>query len=130
MCFAITSGGGMDLGLPDVCLTGPVPVPVPYPNTALRAMGVAVADTILFAGAPAHNLGTVVPLTMGDEAGTAGGVVSGTDMGPDRRLTPCTSILLKGKPAVRLGAQGPQNGTNCMGTTVVPSQTKVLLLAG
>jgi hypothetical protein len=93
-------------------------------------MGVAVADSIQMAGGPAHNLGTVVPLSMGDSGGVLGGVVSGTDMGPSRRITGCNTILLKGKPAVRLTSQGPQNNGNCMGTTVVPSQTKVLFLAG
>ena len=126
MSFATTSGGGLDLGLPDVCLPGPVP----YPNTASRAMGVGVADAILMAGAPAHNLGTVVPLSTGDSAGVLGGVSSGTNMGASRRITHCKTILLKGKPGVRLGAQGTQNNGNCTGTTIVPSQLKVLFLAG
>ena len=130
--FATTSGGGLDMAMPDVCLTpaGPVVVPIPYPNVASRAMATGVVDAILIAGAPAHNLGTVVPLSQGDSAGSAGGVVSGTDMGPSRRVTGATKILLKGKPAARLTSQGPQNGTNCFGTTIAPSQTKVLFQAG
>lgn len=126
MSFATTSGGGIDLGAPDVCLPGPVP----YPNIAPRPMGVGTADGVLLAGAPAHTLGTVVPISTGDDAGVLGGVVSGTDMGASRRVTGCNTILLKGKPAVRLGSQGPQNNGNCTGTTVVPSQLKVLFLAG
>jgi hypothetical protein len=116
----------LDLGAPDVCLPGPVP----YPNEASRAMGVAVVDSILMVGGPAHNLGTVVPLSVGDNGGVLGGVASGTMMGPSRRLTGSTTILLKGKPGVRLTSLGPQNNGNCVGTTVVPSQTKVLFLAG
>lgn len=124
MCFAITSGGGLDLGAPDVCLPGPVP----YPNIASRAMGTSVAYKVLMVSAPAHTLATTVPISSGDNPGIAGGVVSRTVMSSSRRLVPYPKLLLQNKPAVRLGATGIQNQINTNGTTIVPSQLKVLLL--
>ena len=129
--FANTQMAGMDFGFPDVCLTpvGPAVVPIPYPNMAMSPMGVPAAYNVLFMAAPAHNLSTVVPLTNGDNAGVATGVASGTVMGPSRHLTGAFSVLVGGMPATRLTSMSLQNSTNCPGMRVVPSQTKVLLLA-
>lgn len=128
--FANTQMMGMDLGFPDVCLTPmPAPTPVPYPNMAVGPMGVPAAYKVLFMCTPAHNLGTVVPLTNGDNAGVAMGVASGTVMGPSRHLTGAFTVLVGGMPATRLTSVSLQNSTNCPGMRVVPSQVKVLLLA-
>lgn len=128
--FANTQAMGIDLGLPDVCLTpSPAPVPVPYPNIAAGPMGVPAVYNVLFTAAPAHNLATVIPLSNGDNAGVALGVASGTVMGPSRHLTGAFSVLIRGMPASRLTSVSLQNSTNCLGARVVPSQVKVLLLA-
>lgn len=128
--FANTQMMGVDLGLPDVCLTpSPAPVPVPYPNIAAGPMGVPAVYNVLFMAAPAHNLATTIPLTNGDNAGVAMGVASGTVMGPSRHLTGAFSVLIRGMPASRLTSMSLQNSTNCPGMRVVPSQVKVLMLA-
>jgi Toxin PAAR-like domain len=129
--FANTQMMGMDMGFPDVCLTPtPVgPVPVPYPNIAAGPMGVPAAYNVLFMGTPAHNMGTTVPLSNGDNAGVAMGVASGLVMGPARHLTGAFTVLVGGAPATRLTSMSLQNSTNCPGMRAVPSQTKVLLLA-
>ncbi|XYI01293.1 DUF4150 domain-containing protein [Sorangium sp. So ce1128] len=128
--FANSQMMGMDLGLPDVCLTPlPAPVPVPYPNIAAGPMGVPAVYNVLFMAAPAHNLATTIPLTNGDNAGVAMGVASGTVMGPSRHLTGAFSVLIRGMPASRLTSMSLQNSTNCPGMRVVPSQVKVLMLA-
>ena len=129
--FANTQMMGMDMGFPDVCLTpvGPAVAAAPYPNIAMAQMGVPAAYTILFVCAPAHNMSTVVPLTNGDNAGVALGVASGTVMGRSRHLTGAFTVLLSGMPATRLTSMTLQNSTNCPGARIVPSQTKVLLLA-
>lgn len=129
--FANTQMGGQDVGFPDVCLTPTPggPVPTPYPNIATRPMAVNAAYRVLFNAAPAHNLGTSIPLSNGDNAGVATGVASGTVMGPSRNLTAAFTVLVGGKPATRLSSMTLQNSTNCPGVSVVPSQTKVLLLA-
>ncbi|NCC39875.1 MAG: DUF4150 domain-containing protein [Gammaproteobacteria bacterium] len=129
--FANAQMMGTDTGFPDVCLTpSPVgPVPVPYPNIAMGPMAVPNVPNILFAATPAHNLGTTIPMTNGDNAGLATGVASGTVMGPSRHLTGAFSVLIKGMPASRMTSMSLQNNTNAPGCRVVPSQTKVLILA-
>ncbi|WP_296700117.1 DUF4150 domain-containing protein [Thiocapsa sp. UBA6158] len=129
--FANAQMMGTDTAFPDVCLTpSPVgPVPVPYPNIAMGPMAVPNVPNILFAATPAHNLGTTIPMTNGDNAGLATGVASGTVMGPSRHLTGAFSVLIKGMPASRMTSMSLQNNTNAPGCRVVPSQTKVLILA-
>ncbi len=129
--FANAQMMGTDTAFPDVCLTpSPAgPVPVPYPNIAMGPMAVPNVPNILFMGTPAHNLGTTIPMTNGDNAGLATGVASGTVMGPSRHLTGAFSILIKGMPASRMTSMSLQNNTNAPGCRVVPSQTKVLMLA-
>ena len=124
---------GMSLGFPDVCLTpappAPAPVPVPYPNIALAPTSVPNQMKVLMLAMPAHNMGTVTPLSNGDNAGIATGVASATVMGPHRNLTGAFTVLIGGMPATRLTSVALQNSTNAPGCTIVPSQTKVLLLA-
>ncbi|HOI15057.1 MAG TPA: DUF4150 domain-containing protein [Geobacteraceae bacterium] len=129
--FANTQMGGMDTGFPDVCLTPTPagPVPVPYPNVATAPMGVNAVYKVLFMAAPVHNMGTTIPMTNGDNAGVNMGVAAGTVMGPSRHLTASFTVLIGGMPATRLTSSSLQNSTNCPGVRVVPSQTKVLLLA-
>jgi hypothetical protein len=130
--FANTQMGGVDNGFPDVCLTpappSPSPVPVPYPNIANGNMGVPAAYKVLISCAPAHNMGTKVPMTNGDNAGVAMGVASGTVMGPASHITASFTILIEGKPATKLTSATLQNNTNCPGVRLAPSQVKVLLL--
>jgi Domain of unknown function (DUF4150) len=129
--FANTQMMGMDIGFPDVCLTPTPagPVPVPYPNLAAAQMGVPAVYNVLLACAPAHTLSTSIPMTNGDNAGVGLGVASGTVMGPSRHMTGAFTVLIGGSPATRLTSASLQNSTNCPGMRVVPSQTKVLILA-
>ncbi|MBS0396160.1 MAG: DUF4150 domain-containing protein [Proteobacteria bacterium] len=128
--FANNQMGGIDLAFPDVCLTPvPVPTPIPYPNIAAGPMGVPAAYTVLWGLAPAHNMGTVVPLTNGDNAGVAMGVASGLVMGPSRHLTAAFTVMAGGMPATRMTSMSLQNSTNAPGVRLAPSQVKVLLLA-
>lgn len=128
--FANTQMGGVDFAAPDVCLTPTPggPVPIPYPNFAAGPMGVPAAYTVLFMATPAHNMGTVIPMTNGDNAGVATGVASGTVMGPSRHLTAAFTCLVGGMPATRLTSVSLQNSTNIPGARIAPSQVKVLLL--
>jgi len=124
---------GTDTAFPDVCLTpappAPAPVPIPYPNIAMGPMAVPNVPNILFMGAPAHNMGTTIPMSNGDNAGLATGVASGVVMGPSRHLTGAFTVLLKGMPATRMTSASLQNSTNAPGCRLAPSQTKVLMLA-
>lgn len=130
--FANTQMGGTDMAFPDVCLTPAPPappVPIPYPNIATRPMGVPAVYKVLWGGAPAHNLSTVIPISNGDNAGLAMGVASGLVMGPSRCLTGAFTVLVGGMPASRMTSTTLQNSTNAPGVAMVPSQVKVLLLA-
>ncbi len=122
---------GIDTAFPDVCLTPTPagPVPVPYPNIAVGTTAIPNAPTVLFSGAPAHNLGTVIPMTNGDNPGLALGVASGVVMGPSRHVTGAFTVLVKGLPASRMTSVSIQNSTNAPGCRLVPSQAKILLLA-
>jgi hypothetical protein len=130
--FANTQMAGMDMGVPDVCLTPTPagPVPIPYPNIAMGPTAIPSQVKVLVLGAPVHNLATTVPLTNGDNAGVAMGVASGTVMGPSRHLTGAFTVIIGGAPASRLTSMSLQNSTNCPGARIVPSQTKLLILAG
>lgn len=128
--FANTQMMGMDMGFPDVCLTPtPAPVPIPYPNMAMGPTGVPAAYNVLIVYAPAHNMSTMEPLTLGDQPGVALGVASGMVMGPSRHLTAAFTCCVGGLPATRLTSMSLQNSTNCPGMRIVPSQPKVLILA-
>jgi len=127
--FASTQMGGLNLGIPDVCLTPPVPVPVPYPNLAMGPLTVPFCPNILFVGAPAHNLTHPVVFSLGDTTGIIGGVASGTDMNMTHPMTGAFTVILTGAPATRMTTINIQNSTNCPGMRIVPSQPKVLLLA-
>jgi hypothetical protein len=126
--FANTQMMGMDLAFPDVVLTPPVMAPIPYPNVAMGPMGVPAAYNVLYLAMPAHNLLTMVPLSMGDLPGTTG-VASGITCGPARHLTAAFTVFVGLAPGTRLTSASLQNLTNAPGARIVPSQTKILLLA-
>jgi Domain of unknown function (DUF4150) len=121
---------GMDMGFPDVCLTPvPAPVPIPYPNIAMGPMALGFVPTVLVNCMPAHNMGTSIPMTNGDNAGVSMGVASGTVMGPQRHLTAAFTVLVNGMPATRMTSMSLANSTNCPGVRIVPSQPLVMMLA-
>ncbi len=132
--FANCSLMGMDFGMPDVCLTpSPVgPVPIPYPNTAMLPMALPPTASLkhLISMMPAHNMGTTIPTSMGDNAGVAGGVASGMVMGPARNTMGSTKVFTGGMPATKWLSPALQNSTNVpSGTTLVPSQFKVMIMS-
>ncbi len=129
--FANSQMGGMNLAFPDVCNTpSPAgPVPVPYPNITTGLTAIPNVPNILIAGMPAHNLGTTIPFSNGDNAGVGTGVASGMVMGPSRHLLGSFTTLTGGMPATRMTSMSMQNSTNAVGVTLAPSQFKVMVLA-
>jgi Domain of unknown function (DUF4150) len=128
--FANTSGGGMAFAFPDTLLTpmGPVLMPVPYPNIASGPLGVPPVPNVIIGGAPAHNMGTVIPTTDGANAGAAG-VASGTTAAAATPTSGAETVLFGGMPVTRLTDTTSHNAGNVSGSYVVPSQTVVLVLA-
>lgn len=130
-----TQMGGMSLAFPDVCKTpiGPAIVPIPYPNISAEPMaipGTTAVKTFNMA-MPEHVMGSMVPLTNGDQAGVAGGLISSTIMGPRTDMLGSTGIIVEGRPSTYMGTMGTQNGAGAAnappGFTIVPSQVKVLI---
>jgi len=129
--FLNTQMGGQNMGFPDVCLTPTPagPVPIPYPNIGMGPMGIPNVTNVLCMCMPIHNMGTVIPMTNGDNAGVAMGVASGTVMGPLRHVTGAFTVLVNALPMTKLTSMSIHNSTNCPGARIVPSQVRVLVLA-
>jgi hypothetical protein len=125
--------GGMNFAFPDVCLTPvPMPVPIPYPNFALgmTANPATACKKIYLSCMPAHNLMTMIPLSLGDNAGVNLGVASGMVMGPSRHLMGSFGVIYEGLPATKMTSPTGQNGLslNMLGLTIVPAQFKVMIM--
>nr|WP_321465993.1 DUF4150 domain-containing protein [uncultured Desulfobulbus sp.] len=132
--FANCSLSGMQFGFPDVCLTPtPVgPVPIPYPNLAELPMALPPSTSLnhFISMMPAHNMGTTVPMSMGDNAGVVGGVASGMMMGQARTTMGSVKVFTGGMPSSKWLSPALQNMTNCpTGMTLVPSQFKVMIMS-
>lgn len=127
--FACTMEKGNAMAMPDVCKTPPMGTPVPYPNTAEMPLAAPPTKKILVVGAPALNQASSVPMTMGDNAGLMGGVTSSTVMSEMKFSQGSTKVSLEGSPAVRLTTPTTHNNQNAIGTVIVPSQEKVMILS-
>ncbi len=64
-CSANTQMAGQDFGIPDVCLQRQRPSPCRFPIRTSRWGRMAIPNQVkvLVVGAPAHNLGTSIPMT-------------------------------------------------------------------
>ena len=130
--FAVTKAGGQCMAMPDVCKTPAPPappIPIPYPNIGMPPMGDPATVTVLIAGMPALNKSSQIPLTSGDEAGVAGGMVSGKNMGEVKFIMGSLTVKLEGAPAVRLSDPTQHNGGNAMGAVLAPSQSVVMVMS-
>lgn len=114
---ALHRGSGTALAPADVCLTpsGPAMVPVPYPNTAAYPQATGFATTVKINMMNALVAGTTIPVTTGDEAGTGGGVTSGTIKGKASFTTFSPTVLFGGQGAARATDATLQNVNNAPG---------------
>ena len=129
--FAVTLAGGQCLAGPDVCKV-PAPsgaVPTPFPNSGAPPMGNSPATKVLVSGMPALTKASKIPLSTGDEAGTAGGVVSSKVSGEVEFIDGSVKVKFEGNPAVRLSTATKHNAGNAMGMVVSPSQSKVVIVS-
>lgn len=122
----------MCLGVPDVCLTpaGPSPVPIPYPNMAQLNSCDGAIDAVLIENKETVVESSKIPSSMGDEAGTQKGVVSGTNRDELAFKLYSSKVYAAGKKMVFHTAMTSHNGSNAnfpAGTQVAPSQSKVLV---
>jgi hypothetical protein len=130
-----TKGGGQCLAAPDVCKT-PVPppvgqAPIPYPNTGMLNQAQKTSTKVSFASKEVVTINSEIPRSMGDEAGVAGGVVSGANMDKVAFKLGSTRVKVEGHQVIYLGSVTSHNGSNAnmpAGAQIVPSQTKVLVM--
>jgi len=127
--FANCQAGGLDLAPSDVCKTPPFGIPVAYPNQANGPEAIPNVPNIIYVGGPVHNLNTIIPVTHNDEAGSMGGVASGTVAALSRHVTGANTFIIQGAPITRMTSVNLPNSQNTSGTRVAPSQTKILILS-
>lgn len=122
--------GGQAMAFPDACKTpSPAgPVPIPYPNIVQVAQASKTAKKVKIKGKPACTKKSEVPRSNGDEAGTAGGVVSSCNMGKLQWIKGSSKVKFEGQPAVFAGGPTKHNKGNAVGSQVAPSQTDVLVM--
>lgn len=134
---ASTKGGGMATltGPLDVCKTpappAPVPPPMPYPNIAQVSSATGTSDKVKIMNQPAVTTKSEIPSSSGDEAGVAGGLVSGVNMNKVAFKTGSSSVKIEGEKTVHLGSVTGHNGSNAnmpAGAQVAPSQTKLKVM--
>jgi uncharacterized Zn-binding protein involved in type VI secretion len=126
------SGGIASATLPDVCKTpsaGGTPVPVPYPNIALSADLVQGTTTVMVDGQMAAIQGSKFVKSTGDEAGVAGGIVSGVFIMEATFISFSPTVSMDGRPVCRLTDKMLMNrgNTACLGgvlqTPIPPSDS-------
>ena len=127
-----TTQAGLAQAFPDVCKTpSPAgPLPLPYPNLAQLATADGVSLKVLVDNKPVVVEPSVLAMSQGDEAGTAGGVVSGTSRERVTFKQASSKVSIDGKKAVFATAATAHNGSNPnapVGLQSVPSQAKVLV---
>lgn len=129
--FALSIAGGQCLASVDVCNvpTPAGPVATPFPNSGMPQLGTPPSDKVLLSGMPALNKSAKIPLSNGDQAGTAGGVTSATIMGQVEFVQGSTKVRIDGAAAVRLGDATKHNNGNALGSILAPSQTKVMVMS-
>jgi len=131
--FATNSIAAMSMmTIPDVCKTPiVVPVPIPYPNITMSTAHIPSVFNVMFGTGLAENLMTEGTISMGDEPGVEGGVVSGIFMGPDTYISGSFKVIVGTAFATRLTSLVGMNGMpfNTMGMSIVPAQFRVLLLS-
>jgi len=121
--------------MPDVCNTPTPagPVPIPYPNIAMLAQTVlpTAAMTVMIGGLNAVVETTEIMMSSGDDAGVAGGVVSGMFIGPAQVTLGSVTVLMAGRGAAYLGSITAHNGEGDanmpVGAQIAPSQVNVLV---
>jgi len=102
--------------------------PLPYPVSQDLSASTGTVNSVRFNGEPAYVLDqTTQPRCTGDEAGSAGGVKSGTVNGEVKPAGASSSVHVGGRRVVREGDPCTLNNGNCPGiylTTPAPDTTE------
>jgi hypothetical protein len=128
-----TRGGGQAFAFPDVCkVPAPPapPIPVPFPNIAMLSQADSCSQNVRVLNQPVVTVDSEVPRSMGDEAGTAMGVVSGTQMDKVVFRQGSPNVRIEGAAPVALMDPTAHNGSSAnapAGHVIAPGQTEVLI---
>ncbi len=109
---AVHAGSGGTVSSPDVCKTPDKCRPNAYRNVARSADAGQTAATVFINGQPACHKDSIFTTSSGDEAGSCGGVRSGTIKGKAEFVTASPNVLIEGVPAVRQGDLMTSNNRN------------------
>ena len=115
----IAHGGsnGQSIAFPDVCKTPTPggPVPIPYPNIAMSSDTSGGPTSVKIDGKMPMVKGAKYSQSTGDEAGTAGGVMSSSTKGEAEFMMYSFTVKIEGKNVCRLGDPLFHNKKNGMG---------------
>jgi hypothetical protein len=115
---------------PCVCKTpmGATPVPVPYMIVGDLKNAMRTVESVLFAGEEAFTMNSRITTVTGNEAGTAGGVASGVNLGWCRPQTNKPSVFLNGYELIQhdcvfeMNCAGPEGSLNTLGKLIYPEE--------
>jgi uncharacterized Zn-binding protein involved in type VI secretion len=109
--------GAKSVVFPDVCKTPSPggPIPIPYPNLAESANLSQGSTTVKIQGQSAAIKGCSYAISTGDEAGSAGGVLSGKIKGKAEFVLYSFDVKIEGKNACRMGDLMTHNDKNAVG---------------
>lgn len=113
---------GIATAFPDVCKTpSPAgPIPIPYPNIAMSSDTDQGSSKVKADGNPIMLKGSVFKTSTGDEAGSAGGVVSSCTKGKAEFVLYSFDVKVEGKNVPRLGDIMLQNKGSSPNTPPFP----------
>lgn len=113
---AIHQGSGhTHVVFPDVCKTPPWSIPVPYPNVARSSDAVDGPKTVELDGCMPVVKDTVYQRSSGDEAGSDGGVVGGTNRAEAAFMMYSFDVKIEGRNVCRVGDPMFHNHKNAVG---------------
>jgi len=114
--------GGVAMAFPDVCKTPSPggPIPIPYPNIARSTHTAQGTKKVQADGCQVMVQGSNFSQSTGDEAGSAGGVVSNCIKGKAEFILYSFDVQFEGKPVARLGDLMVQNMQSAPNTPPFP----------
>ncbi|MCC6572582.1 MAG: DUF4150 domain-containing protein [Planctomycetes bacterium] len=125
----------MSTGPTDVCkVPAPPapPIPTPFPNIVMLAMvnPTSCSPKVKIEYLPVLVVGSEIPMSNGDEAGVAGGVVSSKFIGACKPTLGSMKVMIGGKPVVYMTCLTMHNGmpANTVGQVLVAGQVRVMVM--
>jgi hypothetical protein len=111
--------------VPDVCKTPSPggPIPIPYVNVAMDSNLTDGADSVKIEGNPLANVSSKIATSVGDEPGTAGGIISSKFKGTVTWKMGSLDVKAEGKSVVRFLDNALHNGNSFNSAFINVGQT-------